>query len=56
MLYETRIYHCQPGRLPALLDRLAKITLPIWDLSATRRTRFGSSYGISLGVARHLPF
>lgn len=31
MIYELRIYHCVPGRLPALQDRFANITLKIWE-------------------------
>src|SRR5260370_16412394 len=30
MIYELRIYHCVPGRLPDLLKRFDTITLPIW--------------------------
>ena len=30
MLYELRIYHCVPGRLPDLLKRFDTITLNIW--------------------------
>jgi hypothetical protein len=30
MLYELRIYHCLPGRLPDLLHRFETITLGIW--------------------------
>jgi hypothetical protein len=30
MIYELRIYHCVPGRLPALLKRFETITLGIW--------------------------
>jgi hypothetical protein len=31
MIYELRIYHCAPGRLPALHDRFQNITLKIWE-------------------------
>ena len=27
MIYEMRVYRCLPGRLPALLNRFATITL-----------------------------
>ncbi len=30
MIHELRVYHCLPGRLPALLDRFEQITLPMW--------------------------
>ena len=31
MIYELRVYKCVPGRLPALLNRFATITLKLWD-------------------------
>jgi hypothetical protein len=31
MIYETRVYRCVPGRLPALLKRFETITLKIWE-------------------------
>ena len=40
MLYEMRVYHCQPGKLPALLDRFATITLKIWDRFGIRQAGF----------------
>lgn len=30
MIYELRIYHCAPGRLPALHQRFETITLDFW--------------------------
>ena len=30
MIYEMRVYHCLPGRLPNLLARFETITLGIW--------------------------
>ena len=30
MIYELRVYHCVPGRLPDLLKRFDTITLNIW--------------------------
>lgn len=30
MIYELRIYHCAPGRLPALNKRFETITLDFW--------------------------
>ncbi len=30
MLYELRVYHCVPGRLPDLLKRFDTITLKLW--------------------------
>jgi hypothetical protein len=31
MIYELRIYHCAPGRLPALNQRFENITLKFWE-------------------------
>ena len=31
MIYEMRIYHCAPGRLPALNNRFETITLKFWE-------------------------
>jgi hypothetical protein len=31
MIYEMRIYHCAPGRLPALNTRFQNTTLAFWD-------------------------
>jgi hypothetical protein len=30
MIYEQRIYHAMPGRMPDLLRRFEQVTLPIW--------------------------
>ena len=30
MIYELRVYHCVPGRLPALNARFANVTLKMW--------------------------
>lgn len=30
MIYELRVYHCVPGRLPALLKRFETVTLELW--------------------------
>jgi len=40
MLYEMRVYHCQPGKLPALLDRFETITLKIWERMGIRQAGF----------------
>lgn len=40
MIYELRVYHCVPGRLPALLDRFEKKTLPIWAKHGIRQAGF----------------
>ncbi|MCA7120045.1 MAG: NIPSNAP family protein [Acidibrevibacterium sp.] len=40
MIYEMRVYHCLPGRLPALLKRFETITLYIWKRHGIRQAGF----------------
>ena len=40
MIYELRIYHAVPGRLPALLARFQNRTLPIWEKHGIRQAGF----------------
>ena len=40
MIYELRVYHCVPGRLPALLNRFDTITLKLWDKHGIRQAGF----------------
>ncbi len=40
MIYEMRVYHCVPGRLPALLKRFETITLDIWKRHGIRQAGF----------------
>ena len=40
MIYELRIYHCVPGRLPALLKRFDTITLDMWKKRGIRQAGF----------------
>ena len=40
MIYELRIYHCLPGRLPALLKRFNTITLKLWEKHGIRQAGF----------------
>ncbi len=40
MLYELRIYHTAPGRLPDLNSRFANITLKLWDTFGIRQVGF----------------
>ena len=40
LIHELRVYHCLPGRLPALLNRFATITLPIWQRHGIRQAGF----------------
>jgi hypothetical protein len=39
-IYELRIYHAMPGRLPALLSRFQNHTLQIWEKHGIRQTGF----------------
>jgi hypothetical protein len=40
VIYELRVYHCVPGRLPALLKRFETITLGIWERHGIRQAGF----------------
>ena len=40
MIYELRVYHCLPGRLPALLKRFETITLGFWERHGIRQAGF----------------
>ncbi len=40
MIYELRIYHCVPGRLPALLKRFETVTLAIWERHGIKQAGF----------------
>jgi len=40
MIHELRIYHCLPGRLPALLNRFTNTTLRIWERQGIRQAGF----------------
>jgi hypothetical protein len=40
MIYEMRIYHAMPGRLPDLNNRFANITLKMWDKFGIRQAGF----------------
>lgn len=40
MIHELRIYHCVPGRLPALQDRFKNITLKIWERHGIKQAGF----------------
>ncbi|HEY9623297.1 MAG TPA: hypothetical protein V6C78_23275 [Crinalium sp.] len=41
MIYELRIYHAIPERLPALLSRFQNHTLQIWKSMASAKPDFG---------------
>jgi hypothetical protein len=40
MIHELRIYHCAPGRLPALNNRFETITLGFWKKYGIRPVGF----------------
>lgn len=40
MIHELRIYHCLPGRLPALNKRFETATLPLWQKHGIRQAGF----------------
>jgi len=40
MIHELRVYHCVPGRLPALLKRFETITLKLWERHGIRQVGF----------------
>ena len=50
MIHELRIYHCVPGRLPALLQRFETITLKIWERHGIRQAGF---WTVLVGSSNH---
>jgi hypothetical protein len=40
MIYELRVYHCMPGRLPDVMKRFETITLGIWERHGIRQAGF----------------
>jgi hypothetical protein len=40
MIYESRVYRCMPGRLPALLKRFETVTLKLWDKHGIKQAGF----------------
>ena len=40
MIYEMRVYHCLPGRLPALLKRTETVVPKLWEKHGIRPTGF----------------
>jgi len=40
MIYELRIYHAVPGKLPLLLKRFETITLKFWEKHGIRQVGF----------------
>ena len=50
MIYEQRIYHAMPGRMPDLLRRFEQVTLPIWARLDIRQAGF---WTIMVGGSNH---
>jgi NIPSNAP len=40
MIYESRVYRCIPGRLPALLKRFETVTLTLFEKHGIRQAGF----------------
>ena len=40
MIYELRVYRCVPGRLPALVNRFANVTLKLWEKHGIKQAGF----------------
>jgi NIPSNAP protein len=40
MIYELRVYHCVPGRLPDLIRRFDTITLKLWEKHGIHQAGF----------------
>ena len=40
MIYELRVYHCVPGRLPDLVKRFDTLTLPLWKKHGIQQAGF----------------
>jgi hypothetical protein len=50
MIHELRIYHCAPGRMPALNQRFQNITLKIWEKHGIRQVGF---WTVLIGESNH---
>ena len=50
MIYELRVYHCLPNRLPALLQRFETITLGLWERHGIRQAGFWTTL---VGASNH---
>lgn len=51
MIHELRIYHCMPGRLPALLNRFETATLRIWERHGIRQAGF---WTVAIGASNQV--
>ena len=52
MIVELRVYHCLPGRLPALHERFQNVTLPLWEKHGIEPMVTISHYETPLNLAR----
>ena len=50
MLYELRIYHCAPKKLPDLVNRFEKYTLKLWEKHGIKQAGFWTVY---IGPSNH---
>ena len=50
MIYELRIYHCLPNRMPALLKRFENHTLRMWEKHGIRQAGFWTTI---IGASNH---
>ncbi|MCC7283384.1 MAG: NIPSNAP family protein [Acetobacteraceae bacterium] len=51
MIHELRIYHCMPGKLPALLNRFETATLKIWEKHGIRQAGF---WTVAIGASNQM--
>ncbi len=50
MIYELRVYHAMPGRLPNIVKRFETVTLPIWERFGIRQAGFWTTL---VGASNH---
>jgi NIPSNAP protein len=50
MIYELRVYHCLPGRLPALVKRFETATLRLFEKHGIRQAGF---WTVAIGESNH---
>lgn len=50
MLYELRIYHCLPNKLPLLNKRFEIVTLAMWERHGIRQVGF---WTVAIGESNH---
>ncbi|HQT39551.1 MAG TPA: NIPSNAP family protein [Acidocella sp.] len=50
MVYELRIYHCLPGKMPLLLKRFEANTLPLWEKHGIVQAGF---WTVDVGPSNH---